>query len=102
MFVDLQLVWIRDATDGFIHAVVSDARLLQFVVAPVEKKYPKRIVSADDIYPSCDGPQDLDDSCKYRFNFLHFWGFYKSRNNVNCQFSVLRSCLEFYDRLCNK
>lgn len=64
MIVDSQLVWVRDSTEGYIQGHISEIGPAEFEIIPVDKKYPKRICSVDDIFPSCDGPQDHDDNCK--------------------------------------
>lgn len=65
MIVDSQLVWVRDSTDGYIQGHIIEIGPAEFEVVPIERKYPKRICSVDDIFPSCDGPQDHDDNCEY-------------------------------------
>lgn len=64
MIVDSQLVWVRDSTEGYIQGLISEIGAAEFEVIPSDRKYPKRICSVDDIFPSCDGPQDHDDNCK--------------------------------------
>lgn len=63
MIVDSQLVWVRDSSDGYIQGHISEIGPAEFEVIPIDRKYPKRICSVDDIFPSCDGPQDHDDNC---------------------------------------
>lgn len=65
MIVDSQLVWARDSTEGYIQGHISEIGPAEFEVIPIDRKYPKRICSVDDIFPSCDGPQDHDDNCKH-------------------------------------
>lgn len=65
MIVDSQLVWVRDSAEGYIQGHISEIGPAEFEVVPIDKKYPKRICSVDDIFPSCDGPQDHDDNCTY-------------------------------------
>lgn len=66
MIVDSQLVWVRDTTEGYIQGHISEIGPAEFEVIPIDKKYSKRICSVDDIFPSCDGPQDHDDNCKFK------------------------------------
>lgn len=77
--VDLQLVWVRDSSDGYIQGHISEIGPAEFEVIPIDRKYPKRICSVDDIFPSCDGPQDHDDNCKIlKISFSHilFYGYF--------------------------
>lgn len=64
MIVDSQIVWVRDSTEGYIQGLISEIGPAEFEVVPIDRKYPKRVCSVDDIFPSCDGPQDHDDNCK--------------------------------------
>lgn len=64
MIVDSQLVWVRDSVEGYIQGHISEIGATEFEVIPSDKKYPKRICLIDDIFPSCDGPQDHEDNCK--------------------------------------
>lgn len=63
--MDSQLVWARDSNEGYIQGKISEIGPAEFEVAPIDSKYPKRICSVDDIFPSCEGAQDHDDNCKY-------------------------------------
>lgn len=63
--MDTQLVWARDPIEGYIQCQISEIGAKDFEVTPVDRKYPKRTCSVDDIFSSCDGPQDHDDNCKY-------------------------------------
>jgi len=67
MIVDSQLVWVRDSTEGYIQGHISEIGPAEFEVVPIDRKYQKRICSVDDIFPSCDGPQDHDDNCELLF-----------------------------------
>lgn len=62
--MDSQLVWARDPNEGYIQGKISEIGPAEFEVAPIATKYPKRICSVDDIFPSCEGAQDHDDNCK--------------------------------------
>lgn len=64
MMMDSQLVWARDPNEGYIQGNISEIGPAEFEVAPLDKRYAKRICSVDDIFPSCEGPQDHDDNCK--------------------------------------
>lgn len=68
--MDSQLIWVRDPLEGYIQGNISEIGPAEFEVLPIDKKYPKRICSVDDIYPSCEGVQDHDDNCKYFFFFV--------------------------------
>lgn len=63
--MDSQLVWARDPIEGYVQARISEIGPAEFEVTPLDNKYQKRICSVDDIYPSCDQPQDHDDNCMY-------------------------------------
>lgn len=63
--MDSQLVWARDPIEGYVQARISEIGPAEFEVMPLDNKYQKRICSVDDIYPSCDQPQDHDDNCTY-------------------------------------
>lgn len=62
--IDSQLVWARDAIEGYIQGTISEIGPAEFEVTPVDSKYLARICSIDDIYPSCNEPQDHDDNCE--------------------------------------
>lgn len=70
MLMDSQLVWARDPHDGYIQGRISEIGPAEFEVSPVDTKYPKRICSVEDIFPSCEGNQDHDDNCKFYLSFL--------------------------------
>lgn len=63
--MDSQLVWARDPNEGYIQGNITEIGPAEFEVAPIDKKFSKRICSVDDIFPSCEGAQDHDDNCKY-------------------------------------
>lgn len=63
--MDTQLVWARDPIEGYIQCQISEIGAKDFEVTPLDRKYPKRTCAVDDIFSSCDGPQDHDDNCKY-------------------------------------
>lgn len=67
MLMDSQLVWARDPNDGYIQGRISEIGPAEFEVSPVDTKFPKRICSVEDIFPSCEGNQDHDDNCKLKF-----------------------------------
>ncbi|XP_031632480.1 myosin heavy chain 95F isoform X3 [Contarinia nasturtii] len=69
MIVDSQLVWVRDSTEGYIQGHISEIGPAEFEIIPVDRKYPKRICSVDDIFPSCDNDdkKDHDDNCELLF-----------------------------------
>lgn len=62
--MDYQIVWARDPTEGYIQARITEIGNQEFEVIPIDSKLQKRICSVDDIFPSCEGPQDHDDNCK--------------------------------------
>lgn len=62
--MDTQLVWARDVDEGYVQGTITEIGPAEFEVTPLDNKYPKRICVVDDIYPSCDSPQDHDDNCK--------------------------------------
>ncbi|XP_049304890.1 myosin heavy chain 95F isoform X2 [Bactrocera dorsalis] len=62
--MDTQLVWARDPVEGYIQCRISEIGAKEFEVEPVDRKYPKRSCHVDDIFSSCDGPQDHDDNCE--------------------------------------
>lgn len=70
MIVDSQIVWIRDSTECFIQGKISGNGPAEYEVVPIDRKYPKRMCSVDGIFPSCDGPQDHDDNCKFLYFFI--------------------------------
>lgn len=63
--MDTQLVWARDPVEGYIQCQISEIGAKEFEVQPIDRKYPKRTCAVEDIFSSCDGPQDHDDNCKY-------------------------------------
>ncbi|XP_037027761.1 myosin heavy chain 95F isoform X1 [Bradysia coprophila] len=65
--MDSQLVWARDSSEGYIQGNISEIGPAEFEVAPVDKKFPKRICLVEDIFPSCEGVQDHDDNCELMF-----------------------------------
>ncbi|XP_055307856.1 myosin heavy chain 95F-like [Sitodiplosis mosellana] len=67
MFVDSQIVWIRESTECYIQGKISEIGQDKFEVIPIDKKYPNRTCLAGEIFPSCVGPQDHDDSCELLF-----------------------------------
>ncbi|XP_013109166.1 myosin heavy chain 95F isoform X4 [Stomoxys calcitrans] len=62
--MDTQLVWARDPIEGYIQCRISEIGAKDFEVTPLDRKYPKRSCHMDDIFSSCDGPQDHDDNCE--------------------------------------
>ncbi|XP_065371251.1 myosin heavy chain 95F isoform X3 [Calliphora vicina] len=62
--MDTQLVWARDPVEGYIQCQISEIGAKEFEVTPLDRKYPKRSCAVDDIFSSCDGPQDHDDNCE--------------------------------------
>lgn len=63
--MDTQLVWVRDPVDGYIQGIISEiSGGREFEVQPLDKKLNKRTCYVDEIFPSCEGPQDHDDNCK--------------------------------------
>ncbi|XP_011295457.1 myosin heavy chain 95F isoform X2 [Musca domestica] len=62
--MDTQLVWARDPVEGYIQCRISEIGAKDFEVTPLDRKYPKRSCHMDDIFSSCDGPQDHDDNCE--------------------------------------
>lgn len=75
--MDTQLVWARDPVEGYIQCRISEIGAKEFEVEPVDRKYAKRSCHVDDIFSSCDGPQDHDDNCEccldnYLFSVISF------------------------------
>ncbi|XP_037818979.1 myosin heavy chain 95F isoform X5 [Lucilia sericata] len=62
--MDTQLVWARDPVEGYIQCQISEIGAKEFEVTPLDRKYPKRSCAVEDIFSSCDGPQDHDDNCE--------------------------------------
>ncbi|KAM7361302.1 myosin heavy chain 95F jaguar isoform 3-T3 [Cochliomyia hominivorax] len=62
--MDTQLVWARDPVEGYIQCKISEIGAKEFEVTPIDRKYPKRSCAVEDIFSSCDGPQDHDDNCE--------------------------------------
>ncbi|TMW48172.1 hypothetical protein DOY81_006742 [Sarcophaga bullata] len=62
--MDTQLVWARDPIEGYIQCQISEIGAKEFEVTPLDRKYPKRSCAVEDIFSSCDGPQDHDDNCE--------------------------------------
>ncbi|XP_037948993.1 myosin heavy chain 95F isoform X3 [Teleopsis dalmanni] len=62
--MDTQLVWARDPTEGYIQCRITEIGAKDFEVTPVDRKFAKRTCHIDDIFSSCEGPQDHDDNCE--------------------------------------
>ncbi|XP_055853454.1 myosin heavy chain 95F isoform X2 [Episyrphus balteatus] len=62
--MDTQLVWARDPIEGYIQCRIESIGTKEFDVSPINTKFPKRVCAVDDIFSSCDGPQDHDDNCE--------------------------------------
>uniref|UniRef100_A0A1B0C2W7 Myosin motor domain-containing protein n=1 Tax=Glossina palpalis gambiensis TaxID=67801 RepID=A0A1B0C2W7_9MUSC len=60
--MDAQLVWARDPIEGYIQCRISEIGAKEFEVTPLDSKYSKRSCHVDDIFSSCEGPQDHDDN----------------------------------------
>ncbi|CAF4765369.1 unnamed protein product [Pieris macdunnoughi] len=67
MTMDKQLVWVRDPNEGFLLARLQELMGEEADVFPVDNKYPKRVVSFDDIFPAGDPAKDVDDNCELMF-----------------------------------
>ncbi|CAK1546257.1 unnamed protein product [Leptosia nina] len=67
MTIDKQLVWVRDPNEGFLLARLQELMGEEADVFPVDNKYPKRVVSFDDIFPAGDPAKDVDDNCELMF-----------------------------------
>lgn len=58
-------VWTHDATEGYIKGCASEIGPDGKVkVIPLNSDYFERICTVQEIHPSCDQPQDLEDCCK--------------------------------------
>ncbi|KAL5282800.1 MYO6 family protein [Megaselia abdita] len=62
--MDTQLVWARDDVEGYVQGKITEIGDKEFEVSPINNKHPKRNCYVDDIFPSCEGPQDHDDNCE--------------------------------------
>lgn len=62
--MDNAIVWARDPIEGYIQCRILEIGAKEFEVEPLDRKFPKRQVAMEDVYPSCDGPQDHDDNCE--------------------------------------
>ncbi|XP_037884641.1 myosin heavy chain 95F isoform X2 [Glossina fuscipes] len=62
--MDAQLVWARDPIEGYLQCRISEIGAKEFEVTPLDSKYSKRSCHVDDIFSSCEGPQDHDDNCE--------------------------------------
>jgi len=51
MLEDTQLVWVRDAAEGYIQGRITEIGTKEFEVTPTDRKYPKRTCHFDDIRP---------------------------------------------------
>lgn len=65
--MDTQLVWARDAVEGYVQGKITEIGEKEFEVSPINNKHPKRNCYIDDIFPSCEGAQDHDDNCEFEF-----------------------------------
>lgn len=63
--LDTAIVWARDPNEGYIQCRISEIGSNEFEVTPLDRKKHTRTCLPDDIFPSCDGPQDHDDNCKF-------------------------------------
>lgn len=69
MFVNSQLVWVRDSTEGHIQGQITEIGPAECTVEPIDTRRPRQTCSLNDIFPSCDDPQDREDNCNFSLNF---------------------------------
>lgn len=58
-------VWTHDTTEGYIKGCASEIGPGKVEVIPLNSDYSERFCTGEEIHPSCDQPQDLEDCCKY-------------------------------------
>jgi myosin-6 len=61
-----ELVWARDAHEGYIQGRIAELGAHEYEVLPVDRAHQKRTCSIDDIFPSCEAKSDNDDNCEFK------------------------------------
>lgn len=63
--MDKQQVWVRDPVEGFILGMMNELLPDEAEIIPLDKRYPKRTCTFEDIYPCGEYTKDVEDNCKY-------------------------------------